>query len=123
MGNTSTSPSTSETKEKKSLYRRYKDSKAPVPLSDEDIQKYTGKSREELKTWADSTPGVGKNQLAGRATIGETSGLAGVAMADGYGGWGPSAEPNDVNRGMKFPPKPAEVPASEVEEIEVKEKK
>jgi hypothetical protein len=66
---------------------------------------------------------VGKNQLAGRATIGETSGLAGVAMADGYGGWGPSAEPNDVNRGMKFPPKPAEVPASEVEEIEVKEKK
>ncbi|RGP78201.1 hypothetical protein FLONG3_3680 [Fusarium longipes] len=122
MGNTATSP-TSETTEKKSLYRRYKDSKAPVPLSDEDIKKYTGMNREELKTWADSTPGVGKNQLAGRAMIGEASGLVGMAMADGFGGWGPSAEPNDVNRGMKFPPKPIQVPTLEVEEIEVKEKK
>ncbi|RGP61565.1 hypothetical protein FSPOR_9891 [Fusarium sporotrichioides] len=120
MGNTST---TSEPTKKKSLYRRYKDSKAPVPLSDEDIKKYTGKTREELKTWADSTPGVGKNQLAGRAMIGEAPGIAGVAMADGYGGWGPSAEPNDPNRGMKFPPKTPEVPTTEVEEIEVKEKK
>ncbi|EKJ77844.1 hypothetical protein FPSE_01937 [Fusarium pseudograminearum CS3096] len=123
MGNTPASPSTSDSTEKKSLYRRYKDSKAPVPLSDEDIKKYTGKTREELGTWADSTPGVGKNQLAGRAMIGEASGLAGVAMADGYGGWGPSAEPNDVNRGMKFPPKPAEAPPNEVIEVEAKEKK
>jgi hypothetical protein len=25
-------------------------------------------------------------------------------MADGLGGWGPSAHSNDKNRGMKFPP-------------------
>jgi hypothetical protein len=123
MGNTTASPSTSEPTEKKSLYRRYKDSKAPVPLSDEDIKKYTGKTREELKTWADSTPGVGKNQLAGRAMIGEAAGVSGVAMADGLGGWGFGAEPNDANRGMKFPPKPAEEPADEVEVIEVRAKK
>ncbi|KAL4725626.1 hypothetical protein ACLX1H_007775 [Fusarium chlamydosporum] len=117
------SHSTSDQTEKKSLYRRYKDSKAPVPLSDEDVLKYTGKTRDELKTWADSTPGVGKNQLAGRAMIGEASGLAGVAMADGYGGWGPSAEPNDANRGMKFPPSKAdEAPVKEVQHFDVKEK-
>jgi hypothetical protein len=107
--------------EKKSLYRRYKDSKAPVPLSDEDIQKYTGKSREELKAWADSTPGVGKNQLASKALVGDASGFGGMAMGDGYGGWGPSAEPNDENRGMKFPPKKDEDVEREV--IEVMEKK
>ncbi|KAM0352495.1 hypothetical protein ACHAPU_002163 [Fusarium lateritium] len=102
MGNSESS--NTEQDQNKSLYKRFKDSKKSVPLSDEDIQKYTGKTREQLNDWADTQPGVGKNQLAGRVTAGGTSGLSGVAMADGLGGWGWSAEPNDVNRGMKFPP-------------------
>ncbi|KAM0425087.1 hypothetical protein ACHAPT_009647 [Fusarium lateritium] len=71
-------------------------------LSDEDIKKHTGMSRDELNAWAETQPGVGKNQLAGRVNAG--SGLGGVAAADGLGGWGPSTEPNDGKRGMKFPP-------------------
>ncbi|KAF5000173.1 hypothetical protein FGRMN_1987 [Fusarium graminum] len=102
MGNSQSS--STEQGQNKSLYQRFKDSKKSVPLSDEDIKKYTGKTREELNAWADTQPGVGKNQLAGRVTAGGTSGLSGVAMADGLGGWGWSAEPNDANRGMKFPP-------------------
>ncbi|RBR24635.1 uncharacterized protein FIESC28_02568 [Fusarium coffeatum] len=120
MGLFSKDKSSPDSTEKKSLYRRYKDSKAPVPLSDEDIQKYTGKSREELKTWADSTPGVGKNQLAGKATVGDVSGFGGMAMGDGYGGWGPSAEPTDKNRGMKFPPKQDDGVEREVIEVMAK---
>lgn len=55
--------------------------------------------------WAETRPGVGKNQLAGSATAGPTSGLAGMAMADGLGGWGPGAEPGDAkSRGLKYPP-------------------
>jgi hypothetical protein len=113
--------STPEKPQKKSLFSRFRDSKKSVPLSDEDIQKYTGKTREELNAWADTQPGVGRNQLAGRATIGPAAGLSGVAMGEGLGGWGWSAEPNDVNRGMKFPP----TKKGETEEIseEISEKK
>ncbi|KAF5019593.1 hypothetical protein F66182_8403 [Fusarium sp. NRRL 66182] len=118
MGNSSSS-NVDDTRNK-SLYRRFKDSKKSVPLSDEDIQKYTGKTREELSAWADSQPGVGRNQLAGRAA-GPASGLAGVAIGDGLGGWGPSAEPNDANRGMKFPPsKPADPAQEEVVDADTK---
>ncbi|KAH7244184.1 pyridoxal phosphate-dependent transferase [Fusarium redolens] len=106
MGNSSSSSSnpSEEAKDKKTLYERFQAGKKSVPLSDEDILKYTGKTRDELSTWADTQPGVGKNQLAGSVTAGPISGLGGVAMADGLGGWGPSAHPNDKNRGMKFPP-------------------
>jgi hypothetical protein len=107
---------TPEKPQKKSLFSRFRDSKKSVPLSDEDIQKYTGKTREELNAWADTQPGVGRNQLAGRATIGPAAGLSGVAMGEGLGGWGWSAEPNDVNRGMKFPP----TKAGETQEISEK---
>ena len=89
---------------KKSMYRRYQDAKGPRPINDDDILKYTGKTRSELHAWADTQPGVGKNQLAGSITVGPPSGLGGQAAAAGYGGWGPSAAPRDENRGMKFPP-------------------
>ncbi|KAF4985294.1 hypothetical protein FDECE_16667 [Fusarium decemcellulare] len=107
MGNQSSSTTDDKVEssdQKKSLYQRYQDKRRGPGPSDEDILKYTGKTREELNTWADTQPGVGRNQLAGRISAGPTTGLGGVAAADGYGGWGPSAEPNDENRGMKFPP-------------------
>ncbi|KAM5354165.1 hypothetical protein ACJ41O_000815 [Fusarium nematophilum] len=104
MGNQSSSESSPAEAPKQSLYQRYQAKKRGPGLSDDDIKKYTGKTREELNTWADTQPGVGKNQLAGKVAMGSTSGLGGVATADGYGGWGPSAEPNDGKRGMKFPP-------------------
>lgn len=113
MGNKSSTPSSDETPKdtpaaadqprRKSLYQRYQEQKRGPGLSDEDIKKYTGMSRDELGGWADAQPGVGRNQLAGRAA-GPASGLGGVAAADGLGGWGPSTEPNDGKRGMKFPP-------------------
>lgn len=48
---------------------------------------------------------MGRNQLAGKVGLGSTSGLGGMATAVGYGGWGPNAEPQGANRGMKFPPR------------------
>jgi hypothetical protein len=89
---------------KKSIYQKYQEKKGPKPISEEDVIKYTGKTKAELATWADNQPGVGKNQLAGKITMGNASGLGGVAAAGGLGGWGPSAEPQGPNRGMKFPP-------------------
>ena len=61
--------------------------------------------REELDQWAEARPGVGKNQLAGKLALGAASGLGGSSTAFGYGGWGPSAEGADADRGMKFPPR------------------
>ncbi|PNP75410.1 hypothetical protein FNYG_11214 [Fusarium nygamai] len=125
MGNSSSSSSnpSEEAKDKKTLYERFQAGKKSVPLSDEDILKYTGKTRDELSTWADTQPGVGKNQLAGSATAGPISGLGGVAMADGLGGWGPSAHPNDKNRGMKFPPTREDEAKDTTEVTEVVENK
>ncbi|TWU72174.1 hypothetical protein ED733_000585 [Metarhizium rileyi] len=93
---------------KKSLYQKYQDKKGPRPISDEDILRYTGKSRDELNSWADGQPGVGRNQLAGKLAMGNASGLGGVATAAGFGGWGPGAESQGPNRGMKFPPRQIE---------------
>lgn len=89
---------------KPSLYQRMQEKKRGPPISDEDLAKYTGKTRAEFDTWAESQPGVGKNQVAGRIAQGSASGLAGMAAAEGLGGWGPNAEPSDPSRGMKFPP-------------------
>ncbi|KAI5457006.1 hypothetical protein BGZ63DRAFT_395236 [Mariannaea sp. PMI_226] len=110
MGNQTSSPKDSSTDKtpKKSLRERMRDQKRSKPLSDEDILRATGKSRDELQKWASQTPGVGSNQLAGKLAMGGASGLGGAAAAHGLGGWGPSAEPNDKNRGMKFPPKKEE---------------
>lgn len=105
MGNSSSSEGKSDGKsDGKSRWQRYEERKRGPPLSEEEIMKYTGKSRDEINKWAETTPGVGKNQLAGKAAVGNASGLGGVAMADGFGGWGFEAELNDGKRGMKFPP-------------------
>ncbi|KAJ6440559.1 proteasome subunit alpha type 6 [Purpureocillium lavendulum] len=101
------SSSTSTTDKKKSLYQRAQDKKrgpGTTGLSDEDLQKYTGKTRAEFEAWKETAPGVGKHQLAGTITAGPTSGLGGTAAAGGLGGWGPDAVPQGPNRGMKFPP-------------------
>ncbi|KAG9772619.1 hypothetical protein KCU88_g6096, partial [Aureobasidium melanogenum] len=45
-----------------------------VQVSDDELKKYTGKDRAELKRWADSQPGVAGNQGAG--TPGSYTGLA-----------------------------------------------
>jgi len=89
---------------KPSLYQKYQNWKRGKPIKDEDVKRHLGVSKEELMAWADTQPGVGKNQLAGSISQGSASGLGGLATGSGYGGWGPSAAPNDANRGMKFPP-------------------
>lgn len=89
-----------------SLYQKWRALKGPKPIKDEDILKYTGKTRAELTAWADQQPGVGRNQLAGKLAVGPASGLGGLAAGEGYGGWGTDAEPakGAAHRGMKFPP-------------------
>lgn len=96
--------STDDKGEKKSLYQKFQDKKRGPPISDADLLKYTGKSREEFDSWRETQPGVGKNQLCGTLAVGGASGLGGVAAAGGVGGWGPGAAPSGPNRGMKFPP-------------------
>lgn len=53
---------------KASLYRRFKDSKASRSggICDEDMLKYTGKTKAELNDWAKTAPGVAGNQVPGR---------------------------------------------------------
>lgn len=91
-------------KPEKSLYQRYQEMKRGKPIKDEDLKQQLGVTKDELMAWAETRPGVGKNQLAGGVAQGPASGLGGMATASGYGGWGPSAAPNDQSRGMKFPP-------------------
>ncbi|KAL7811654.1 hypothetical protein V8C26DRAFT_219919 [Trichoderma gracile] len=87
---------------KKSLYRRYEDKKRGPGPTDEDILKYTGKTRDQLNAWAETQPGVGKNQAAGKISVGPASGFAGAGAAQGLGGWGAEG-----TRKMKFPPEQA----------------
>ncbi|CEJ80024.1 hypothetical protein VHEMI00231 [[Torrubiella] hemipterigena] len=86
------------------LWQKMQAKKQGPPISDEDLLKYTGKTREEFEEFKKDTPGVAGNQLAGKLAMGGTSGLAGAATSGGYGGWGPGAGENGPNRGMKFPP-------------------
>ncbi|PTB65675.1 hypothetical protein BBK36DRAFT_1159815 [Trichoderma citrinoviride] len=111
MGNSNSSPSDSpnntdinKTDEKKSVYRRYEDKKRGPGLTDEDILKYTGKTRDQLNAWAETQPGVGKNQPAGKISVGSASGFVGAGAGEGLGGWGAEG-----TRKMKFPPQPATV--------------
>ena len=67
-------------------------------ISDEDMLKYTGKTKDQLKAWAKDEPGVGGNQAAGKLAMGPTSGVAGMAAGEGLGGWGHKANQ------IKFPP-------------------
>ncbi|KAL7948748.1 hypothetical protein V8C42DRAFT_341793 [Trichoderma barbatum] len=105
MGNSNSAPdsapdSTDGHEGKKSLYRRYEDKKRGPGVTDEDIVKYTGKTRDELNAWAENEPGVGKNQAAGKLAVGAASGFVGAGAAGGVGGWGVEG-----TRKMKFPPK------------------
>ncbi len=65
----------------KSLYKSYQDARLGRnnKISDEDLEKYTGKSRVEIEKWAETTPGVGKNQLSIEA--GSKPGIAGEVAA------------------------------------------
>ncbi|KAF4773598.1 hypothetical protein HER10_EVM0002258 [Colletotrichum scovillei] len=83
---------------KKSLYRRFQDSKRGE-ISDADVLKYTGMSKDALNGWAADRPGVGGNRAAGSITAGSPSGLGGMMAETGYGGWG-----TDANGTPKFPP-------------------
>jgi hypothetical protein len=97
---------------KKSLYARYKAYQRGKfdQISDEDMQKYTGKTRAEINEWGKDREDVAGNQLAGKLAMGPTSGLGGVAVAGGYGGWGPSVEGK-----AKFPQeKKSDVPEKKV---------
>ncbi|KXJ89891.1 hypothetical protein Micbo1qcDRAFT_165278 [Microdochium bolleyi] len=58
-------------------YRAYRDARAgrSAQFSDEEIEKYTGKTRAELDKWAVSTEGVGRWQKASSMMAGGTVGL------------------------------------------------
>lgn len=62
----STSPPAAK---KPGWYARY-ESKKRGEISDEDLQKYLGKSKGEIMAWAENEPGVGKNQSAGKLSRG-----------------------------------------------------
>ena len=97
-----------EAEKKTGWYQRWQDKKRGQPISNEELQKHLGMDRSQLNTWASTTPGVGKNQLASQAGQGHQSGVAGMAMAEGYGGWGRDGHQDDGKRGMKFPPQKAD---------------
>lgn len=70
-----------DSSDKKSLYTRYKNARMgrDNKISSEDLEKYTGKSRTELEKWAETTPGVGKNQVS--ITAGCSPGIGGDLAA------------------------------------------
>lgn len=86
-------------KEKKSIYQRFQDAKTR-DISNDEVLKYTGKTKDEIREWGKDRPNVAGNQAAGKLDMGGTSGLGGMATAEGYGGWGPNA-----NAPLKYPPK------------------
>ncbi|KAK1506922.1 hypothetical protein CTAM01_03254 [Colletotrichum tamarilloi] len=96
--NTDPTTASQPTSPKKSLYRRFQDSKKGE-ISDADVLKYTGMSKDALNGWAADRPGVGGNRAAGSITAGSPSGLGGMMAETGYGGWG-----TDANGTPKFPP-------------------
>ncbi|KAK7755186.1 hypothetical protein SLS62_002691 [Diatrype stigma] len=51
---------------KEGLYVRYKNARMGRnnKISDEELEKFTGKDRVQLEKWAETTPGVGKNQIS-----------------------------------------------------------
>ncbi|KAJ0163008.1 hypothetical protein CTA2_3650 [Colletotrichum tanaceti] len=86
----SASDSQAGSQPKKSLYRRFQDSKKG-DISDADVLKYTGMSKDALSEWATDRPGVGGNRAAGSIDAGNPSGLGGMMAGSGYGGWGPDS--------------------------------
>jgi hypothetical protein len=58
-------------------------------ISDEDLLRYTGKTRAELHEWARDRPGIAGDQAAGDSRMRkQATGLRGYQSAKGYGGWG-----------------------------------
>lgn len=94
-------PNNAAAEPKRSWYRRYQDAKSgrSNQISNEDMKKYTGMTKEQIVDWSQDRPGVGGNRNAGDITIGPTSGLGGTAAAGGRGGWG-----MDARGDLKFPP-------------------
>lgn len=95
-------PAAAAAPKKKSLYQRYSDAKTGrnrPPVSDEELKKYTGMTRDEINGWARDRPHVAGNRLAGSIDVGPASGLGGAAAGEGFGGWGPGASAE-----LKFPP-------------------
>jgi len=88
------------TRPKTSFWTRFQAAKRG-PISDEDVKKYTGKTKEELAEWARVTPYVGGNRPAGTLAMGDVAALGGIEVGVGYGGWGPG-----VPGKLKFPPQP-----------------
>ncbi|OAQ95757.1 hypothetical protein LLEC1_00381 [Akanthomyces lecanii] len=70
-------------------------------ISDEDLLRYTGKTRAEFDNFKENTPGVGRNQLAGTLAMGSAQGLGGIAATYGAGGWGPGAAAGEAEAGPK----------------------
>ncbi|KAK4459734.1 hypothetical protein QBC42DRAFT_231085 [Cladorrhinum samala] len=114
--NPASTPAETPSTKKKSLYQRYWEYKnhRTKQISDEDMLKYTGKSRAELGEWSKSAPGVGGNQAAGTLAAGPASGFGGMAAAEGLGGWGFGAKgklkyPNGGGAADKKAPQAKEV--------------
>ncbi|KAK1752012.1 hypothetical protein QBC47DRAFT_389453 [Echria macrotheca] len=98
---------------KKGLYQRFQEAKNR-PISDEEVRKYTGRSKDEIIEWGKTREGVAGNQAAGSLTAGGHSGFGTAAGAgEGLGGWGPGA-----NARLKFPPTPAGAKKTEPKELE-----
>ncbi|KAJ9157239.1 hypothetical protein NKR23_g179 [Pleurostoma richardsiae] len=83
----------------KGLFDHLTKGSQPAQISDEDLKKYTGKSKEEIMEWSKNRPGVAGNQAAGKLGMGPSMGIGGYETAHGVGGWGPSADEEP-----KFPP-------------------
>lgn len=100
---------------KKSWYRRFQDAKSGRnnTISDEDMKKYTGMTKEELGEWSKDRPHVGGNKNAGDITAGPASGFGGMAAAGGLGGWGMGAKGD-----LKFPPQKKQAKTLEDDEDE-----
>jgi len=75
-------PTAAPRPEKKSLYKRFHDSKRGE-INDEDLKKYTGMSKAQVSNWSQDKE-VGGNQLAGKTALGD-------ANFSGWAGWGWSA--------------------------------
>ncbi|KAH8885458.1 hypothetical protein GQ53DRAFT_828862 [Thozetella sp. PMI_491] len=96
--NTPAEGEASDPQPKKSLYRKYHDAKTGrnKTISDEDMLKYTGKTKDELEVWAKDRPDVGGNQLSGKIGMGPIP-------VDGALNWAPPGKQN-----LKFPPQSQE---------------
>ncbi|KIX04005.1 uncharacterized protein Z518_07558 [Rhinocladiella mackenziei CBS 650.93] len=62
--------------QKYASFQAAKQGRGSAHLSDEEIKKYTGKDRAELRRWAETAPGVGGNQVAGRIGTDSAQGMS-----------------------------------------------